>query len=656
MTLRSCVAFLLVLVGCASAGFAAKRKLPPEFDKWLNQDVVYIITDEERKAFLLLDTDDQREKFIDNFWAVRNPRRGSDSNPYKEEHYNRLEYANTHFGRESNTPGWMTDMGRAWILFGKPTSQHEFIGYSQVYPLQLWFYENTTDTPSLPPFFYLMFYIDGDISTYKFYKPFLDGPLKLVRGTQFNSNADVYKFLQPLGGDVARAAFSLIPGEPLDTQNYRPDMTSDMLISRIQNFANDPFNVRRIREMRALHEKVSSFFLVSQDRPLEVNSLVLADPTGHYWLDYGVLVDDPKLGKLDGASSQLKLNVAYRLTTTSGETVLEDSEERAYPALDEAKKFQPFLLASRLPVEPGSYKLEIEVTNKDAGQTFKGETDVKVGPGDRPSFSGPLLAGSIDRVARPNPFQPFEYFGVQFHPAVRHEVHHSEPLHLLFELHQPAGSTSGYQLEYVVANFQDKASRRTTLDDVKPEEFKDGRLLKSKSIAINDLEDGEYRLIVNLRQADSAEVIASANLPLKIASAQSEAPLYFSANAQSLSRPGVAAYMRALEAISQKADAAAQQYFQQALSQNPGNTFAGQYLVQLYFNQKQFGPIAELYKKLGIAAFKSSPVTLAQIALSFGQTGDAAQARDIVAAGLGYFPGNPVLTAASSSVQGSRSR
>jgi len=64
--------------------------------------------------------------------------------------------------------------------------------------------------------------------------------MKLVRGTQFNGNRDVYKFLQPMGQDVAHAAFSLVPSEPVDLQNFQPDMSSDMLVARIQNYANNP--------------------------------------------------------------------------------------------------------------------------------------------------------------------------------------------------------------------------------------------------------------------------------------------------------------------------------------------------------------------------------------------------------------------------------
>jgi GWxTD domain-containing protein len=647
---RTIVAVMALLFSLQLCAATKKPELPAQYKKWLTQDVVYIITDEERKAFLELTTDPERDKYIETFWAIRNPLRDPEHNPFKEEHYARIEYANSHFNHESSTPGWMTDMGRAYILFGPPTSRHPFVGYSQIYPMELWFYDNKINSIALPSFFYLLFYISGDIGDYKFYRPFLDGPMKLVRGSQFNSNKDVYKFLQPMGGDVAHAIMSLVPSEPVDTTNYQPDMSSDMLVARIENFANVPSNVNKLREMRSLHAKVDSYFLVNQDKPVEITSLVLADPTGKYWLDFGALIDDPKLGQPDG--SQLKLSIGYRLTTASGETVLENSEERAFTAFDEGaageKKFAPFQVADRVPIEPGTYKLAVEITNRQAQQTYKGEADVTVGATKQISFAGPLVTTSVERVARPNPFQPFEYFGIQFHPAARHEIHHPDPLRLLFELHEPAGATANYQMEYIVTHLLDKEGRRASTEDVAQSEFKDGRLLKSKTLAVNDLENGDYRLIVNLRVAGSSEVVASANMPLRIGAAKSDLPLYFLSNSQALGRPGVAAYMRALEAMSQKDDSAASDYFRQALDQNPANTFAGQSLVQLYFNQRKYAPIADLYKRLGMAAFKTSPVTLAQIALSFRQSGDAEQARSVIAAGLGIYPGNATLSALQS--------
>jgi len=648
-------AFALAALFCALHLSAApkKPKLAAQYQRWIDQDVVYIITDEERKEFLALTTDEERDKYEDSFWDLRNPKHGSDHNAYKDEHYARIDYANAHFGRESNTPGWRTDMGRSWILFGAPTSRHPYVGYSQIYPFEIWFYENKTSSTNIPAFFYLLFYIDGDIGEYKFYRPFLDGPMKLVRGSQFNSNRDVYKFLLPLGGDIAHAILSLVPSEPIDTVNYQPEMGSDILISHIQNFANDPFNVRRLRELRSLHTKVSSYFMVDQNQPLGVSSLVLSDPAGKSWLDYGVLIDDAKLGQRDG--DKLKVSIAYRLTTAAGDTILEDAEESAYAAYNAAAlgdaKFAPFVIAGRLPIEPGTYKLAIEIANKQAQQNFKGEADVVVGGAPQATFSGPLVTTSVDRVARPNPYQPFQYFGVQFHPSAKHEVSHPDPLRLLFELHEPPGATVDYQMEYTVASPVDKDARRSINEDVLHSEFKDGRLLKSKSILVNDLENGDYRLIVNLRQKGAREVLASSNTPLRISPDKAELPLYFLSDTQGLGRPGVTAYMRALEAVSQKNDAAAAEYFSQALNGNPANTFASQSLVQLYFNERKYNPIEDLYKRLGIAAFKGSPVTLAQIALSFSQSGDAEQARSVITAGLGLFPGNATLSALQSRKQ-----
>src|ERR1700752_329066 len=91
----------VAVLACALSLFAATNpKLAQQYRKWVDEDVVYIITDEERKEFLGLTTDMEREKFIEDFWAIRNPRRGSERNAYRDEHYERINYANAHF-RES---------------------------------------------------------------------------------------------------------------------------------------------------------------------------------------------------------------------------------------------------------------------------------------------------------------------------------------------------------------------------------------------------------------------------------------------------------------------------------------------------------------------------------------------------------------------------
>jgi GWxTD domain-containing protein len=97
---------------------ALKQELSKVYKKWLDEDVVYIITDEERAAFKQLSNDEERDQFIEAFWQRRDPTPDTEENEYKEEHYARIAYANEHFA--AGVPGWKTDRGRIYIVYGKP--------------------------------------------------------------------------------------------------------------------------------------------------------------------------------------------------------------------------------------------------------------------------------------------------------------------------------------------------------------------------------------------------------------------------------------------------------------------------------------------------------------------------------------------------------
>jgi GWxTD domain-containing protein len=168
-TLSRLAVALLSLTFALPAGLAQKKKandqsqdpsqrernVKPELKKaykdWLEKDVAYIITDEERKAFKKLVTDDERERFIEEFWRRRDPDPDTDENEFREEYYERIAYANEHFA--SGIPGWKSDRGRIWIMYGKPdeTETHpsggsyqrepqEGGGSTTTYPFEKWFY------------------------------------------------------------------------------------------------------------------------------------------------------------------------------------------------------------------------------------------------------------------------------------------------------------------------------------------------------------------------------------------------------------------------------------------------------------------------------------------------------------------------------------
>ena len=91
-------------------------ELSKTYKKWLNEDVAYIISDQERAAFKQLSNDEERDNFIEAFWQRRDPTPDTEENEYKEEHYRRIAYANEHFA--AGIPGWKTDRGRMYIMYG----------------------------------------------------------------------------------------------------------------------------------------------------------------------------------------------------------------------------------------------------------------------------------------------------------------------------------------------------------------------------------------------------------------------------------------------------------------------------------------------------------------------------------------------------------
>ncbi len=95
---------------------ALKIELSKTYRKWLDEDVRWIITDEEHKVFMLLSNDEERDQFIEAFWQRRDPTPDTEENEFKEEHYRRIAYANEHYA--AGIPGWKSDRGRTYIVFG----------------------------------------------------------------------------------------------------------------------------------------------------------------------------------------------------------------------------------------------------------------------------------------------------------------------------------------------------------------------------------------------------------------------------------------------------------------------------------------------------------------------------------------------------------
>ena len=128
-----------------------KHELHGAYKRWVDEDVRWIITDQELKAFKSLSNDEERDNFIENFWQRRNPSPDSPENEFKEEHYRRIAYSNDHYA--AGKPGWKTDRGHIYIAFGKPDSidshpsggsyerpMEEGGGETSTFPFEIWHY------------------------------------------------------------------------------------------------------------------------------------------------------------------------------------------------------------------------------------------------------------------------------------------------------------------------------------------------------------------------------------------------------------------------------------------------------------------------------------------------------------------------------------
>ena len=147
--LNSTLSLFAVIVVSGAAFAQSDRKQPStstislhqaslaRYQRWVDEDVRWIISDEEHQAFLKLTNEEERDQFVVQFWLRRDPTPGTEENEYKEEHYRRIAYSNEHFAAQ--TMGAMTDRGRIYIVYGPPDAiqQHTIDGV----PEEIWHYD-----------------------------------------------------------------------------------------------------------------------------------------------------------------------------------------------------------------------------------------------------------------------------------------------------------------------------------------------------------------------------------------------------------------------------------------------------------------------------------------------------------------------------------
>lgn len=339
--------------------------LPPVYKKWLNEEVVYIITPKEKEVFLQLQTDRERELFIEAFWNQRDTLFGKPKGASKREHYIRINYVNHFFGRGTPKPGWKTDRGRTYIIMGEPNDIQKFEGRSQIYPTEIWFYQGKTDL-GLPPGFNLVFYQENFTGEYKLYSPTEDGPQALLT-SYYGDPMDylaAYQQLREFEPSLADVSLSLIPGEG-NVYTGRPSLSSDLLIQRVETVPVRQMKdiyAQKFLEYKDIVEVEYSTNYIESDSSVKV----IKDPSGIYFVHYAIEPERLSVEsyenkyfttlKVNGTVSNMDDKIIYQF----GKDFSIDFDAERLKTVSR----KPLSLRDMFPLIPGNYKLSILVKNE----------------------------------------------------------------------------------------------------------------------------------------------------------------------------------------------------------------------------------------------------------------------------------------------------
>jgi GWxTD domain-containing protein len=406
--------FVLILtVFLCLYGIAEKKAkdLPPLHKKWLEEEVVYIITPIEKEVFLKLATDRERDRFIEAFWKHRDPTPSTPENEFYKEHQRRLNYANHFFGRESPKPGWKTDRGRMYILLGEPNDIRRFEGKTMTYPAEVWFYQGKTDL-GLPPGFHLVFFQEGGSGEYRLYSPLKDGPQALL--TSYSGDPmdylEAYKQLKEFEPELAEVSLGLIPGEESSSMG-RPSLASDLLVQKVETIPATQVKERYAQKFLEYKDMVEVDYTANY---IDCDYLVkvLKNSSGMYFVHYGVEPERLSVSQYESKYyTSLKLN--GKVSSLDGKTIYQFEKNISLDFDQEKIKSasrQPLIIHDMFPLIPGNYKFSLLIKNEVSKEFTSFDYDILIPQDEQALQMTSLILGYRlnKNPVKQNKLRPFE--------------------------------------------------------------------------------------------------------------------------------------------------------------------------------------------------------------------------------------------------------
>jgi GWxTD domain-containing protein len=417
------------------------KELATPYKKWLNEDVTFIITDTERRAFLALQTNEEREQFIEEFWQRRNPDPDSVDNPVKEEHYRRIAYANEHFA--SGIAGWRTDRGRIYIMYGKPDSLESHTqgenyerpldqggGETKTYAFEDWTYH----------------YIEGigENVELEFVDPSGTGEFRL---TTDPSEKDALLYVPGAGLTLAEQEGMASKADRF-TNTDGTHMAPSPYGARSANL--DEFN--RLELAAKIWQPPAVKF---KDLEAVVSSRIVRDQIKFdYRFDFLRVAGDTVLVPItvqipnnqlsfqskDGVHTAT-LNLFARVSSLSGRTVqtFEDTIRKDFPdSLLQASLRSSSIYQKAVPLRPGLYRLDVVLKDTSSNNIGVVNTRLAVPPFDEDKLQAStlILADEITPVAAKDiGLGMFVIGSMKVRPKLDHSFTASQPIGVYFQIY-----------------------------------------------------------------------------------------------------------------------------------------------------------------------------------------------------------------------------
>jgi GWxTD domain-containing protein len=496
------------------------------YKDWLDKDAIYIITDEERKAFKKLTTDEERDNFIEQFWLRRDPSPDTAENEYKDEHYRRIEYANEHFS--SGIPGWKSDRGRVYIMYGKPDEidshpaggsyerpTEEGGGETSTYPFEIWRYRYIEDIGNEV----MLEFVDNTMSgeyhltmdpsekDALLYVPgaglTLMEQLGLANKTDRFSNTDGTHLGKSLGGQTSQ--YNEFNRIELLSKIYKPPAVKfkdlEALVTTKLSYNLLPFEMR------------SDFIKITNETVLTPITIQIENKNLTYVGKEGLHV--------------ASVNVFGRITGVNGRVAqtFEQVIDRRIPDSDfEQELASASVFQKTFPMRPGLYKIDLVLKDVNSGNAGVYSTRLRI-----PSFNDEklesstlILADKIERIPSKlvGSDQQFIIGSIKVRPNVTESFARDQNLGIYLQVYNLAvdekTNRPSVQIEYTITNEKDKSQVLNFVETPDKVEGATAQMTIEKLMRLDSLQPGKYNVQVKVSDNISKQtIVLSASFEVK---------------------------------------------------------------------------------------------------------------------------------------------